>query len=254
MIAATVKHMEIYNSTSDKTLLNWQWKEPSLRNITHLILKLASHSGGKALDVGCGTGRVSFALADHGYDVLGIDIEERVIRLARLIEESRKRRVRFEVSDYSRADLVQQNFYDIIVCSEVLEHVADYHRLVENMHAALKPRGRIIITVPLYPRRWSGIDKYGGHIRRFTVDQMEKELNKFCNVRTFITGFPFYRLIVLTHLAKLRLLRQKHSNEKIWEKTGTPLLAALLYPFVRLDNFFAFTRLGDMLIIWGDKC
>ena len=72
-------------------------------------------------------------------------------------------------------------------------------------------------------------------------------------MRTFITGFPFYRLLVIAHLAKIRLLGQEHSNEKIWEKPGTPLLAALLYPFVRLDNFFAFTRLGDMLIIRGEK-
>jgi len=245
--------MEIYSSRSDKTLLSWQWKEPSLRNITHLILKFASQNSGQALDVGCGTGRVSFALAKHGYEVLGIDIEERVIRIARSIAVNRNQNVQFENADYCRSELVRPNFYDLIVCSEVLEHVIDYHRLVANMHAALKPGGRIIITVPLYPRRWSAIDKYGGHIRRFTVDQMKKELNKFCNVKTLITGFPFYRLIVLAHLAKIWLLGQEHSNEKIWEKSGTPLLAALLYPFVRLDNFFAFTCLGDMLIIYGDK-
>lgn len=247
------KHMEIYSSKSDKTILSWQWGSPSLRNLTKIILKFAPHTGGKALDVGCGTGRVTSALAKHGYEVLGIDIEERVIRIARSIAVNRNQNVQFENADYCRSELVWPNFYDLIVCSEVLEHVTDYQRLIENMHAALKPGGRIIITVPLYPRRWSAIDKYGGHIRRFTVDQMKKELNKLYNVRTFITGFPFYRLIVLAHLAKIRLLGQEHSNEKIWEKSGTPLLAALLYPLVRLDNFFAFTCLGDMLIIYGDK-
>ncbi len=245
--------MKIYKGKSDRSLLNWQWNEPSLKNITHLILKFVSHINGQALDVGCGTGRVSFALADHGYEVLGIDIEERVIKLARLIAENKNQHVRFEVADYCKSESIQKNYYDLIVCSEVLEHVADSHRLVENMYTALKPGGRLIVTVPLDPQRWSVIDEYSEHVRRYTIEQVMKEMNQFCNVGTFVTGFPFYRLLVLIHLAKIKLLGQEHSNEKMWERSIMRLVAALVYPFVRLDNLFAFTHLGDMLIVWGDK-
>ena len=73
--------MEIYKSKSDRPLLDWQWYEPSLRNITHLILKYAPHSGGDALDIGCGTGRVSFALDRRGYRVQGLDIEKESLKL-----------------------------------------------------------------------------------------------------------------------------------------------------------------------------
>jgi len=245
--------MEIYKSKSDKPLLDWQWKEPSLRNLTHLILKFAPRNGGQALDVGCGTGRVSFALARRGFEVEGVDIEERVIKLARLLAMRAGRNVQFQVADFREPGLVRQNFYDLVVCAEVLEHVSDYRRIIENMHTALRPGGRLIITVPLDLRKWSVLDEYSRHIRRYTVEQVKEELNQFCNVRTFVTGFPFYRLLVLAYIAKIRLFGQEHSIEKLWGQPGTRLIAALVYPFVRLDNLFSFTRLGDMLVATGDK-
>jgi len=245
--------MEIYKSKSDKPLLDWQWKEPSLRNLTHLILKFAPPNGGQALDVGCGTGRVSFALARRGFEVKGVDIEERVIKLARSLAMRGGQKVQFEVADFREPGIVRQNFYDLVVCAEVLEHVSDHRRMIENMYTALRPGGRLIITVPLDLHRWSVLDEYSRHVRRYTVDQVREELNQFTDVKTFVTGFPFYRLLVVAYLAKIRLFGQEHSIEKMWGKPGMSLIARLVYPFVRLDNLFSFTRLGDMLVATGDK-
>ena len=245
--------MEIYKSKADKPLLDWQWKEPSLRNLTHLILKFAPQNGGRALDVGCGTGRVSFALAERGFEVMGVDIEERAIALARSLAMQEGESIKFEVADFRRPRIAKQDFYDVVVCAEVLEHVAEYRQIIENMHAALKPGGRLIITVPLDLRRWSVLDDYSTHLRRYSVDQITKELYQFHNVKTFVTGFPFYRLLVLAYLAKIRIFRQEHSIEKIWGQSSMRVIAALVYPLVRLDNLFSFTRLGDMLVVTGDK-
>ena len=145
--------MEIYKSKSDRPLLDWQWYEPSIRDITSLVLKSAPPSGRHALDVGCGTGCVSLALAKRGYEVQGIDIEKRVVELARKIALNTRSQVKSDVGDFRGRDLVRLDFYDLVVCSEVLQHINDYHPLIENMHATLKPGGRIIITVPFDPRR-----------------------------------------------------------------------------------------------------
>ncbi len=251
--------MEIYASKSDQPIVDWQWHEPSLRNITSLVLRFAPRVRGQALDVGCGTGRVSFALAERGYTVRGIDSEARVIDLARRIAAGRacggkgQGRVEFAVGDFRSAAVVQPNAYDLVVCSEVLEHIEDYHPVIEHMHAALKPGGRLIITVPCDPQKWSVLDQYGGHVRRFTAAQMRADLRQFSNIRTMVTGFPFYRLLVRSYLVKTRLLGQQHSNELLWEKPTTRLIAAAAYPFMRLDNLFAFTHLGDALIAVADK-
>ena len=245
--------MKIYKSKKDKPILDWQWKEPSLRNLTNLILKFTPQNKGHALDVGCGSGRVSFALGAQEFDVKGIDIEERVINLARSITTQSEQNLQFEVADFRESGLVEQGYYDLVVCSEVLEHISDYHRLLENMYIALKPGWRIIITIPLYMEHWSVIDDYAGHVHRFTLDEIERDLKKFSNLKYVTTGFPFYRLFVLIHLLILRLFRQKHSIEKIWGYSGMRVIASLLYPLVRVDNFFAFTRMGDMLVVSGDK-
>jgi SAM-dependent methyltransferase len=245
--------MEIYKSRSDKPLIEWQSYEPSLRNITHLTLKLIRKTRGRALDVGCGTGRISFALAKKGFEVTGIDIEERVIEIAKIMAGNSSQSPRFEIMDFCNPKSLQPEFYDLVVCSEVLEHIEDYHPLIENIHATLKPGGRVIITVPYDPRKWSELDEYGGHVRRYTISQVSKDLSQFRNIKILVTGFPFYRILTYSYLAKIRVFKQQHSNETLWENRSTRWIAQFLYPFMRLDNIFAFTRLGDALIVVADK-
>lgn len=245
--------MKIYESASDQPLVDWQWYEPSLRNITQLVLKRVPRAGGRALDVGCGTGRLTFALAKRGYDVLGIDPNERVIELARQIGQKQGPAVRFEVADVGTPGVVEPGTYDVVVCSEVLEHVEDYRPIIEGMYAALRPGGRLVISVPCDPAKWSVLDEYGGHVRRFTRKQIEGDLAAFRDVEVFVTGFPFYRLLVRAYLAKIRLLGQQHSNEALWQSRSTHLIAAVMYPFARLDNLFAFTGLGDQMIVAARK-
>jgi SAM-dependent methyltransferase len=244
--------MEIYSSKTDKAIVDWQWYEPSLRNITHLILKNVPKSKGLALDVGCGTGRVSFALADLGFDVHAFDANERAIEIANQINENTGAKIHFEVANFC-SDTVEKEKYDLAVCSEVLEHIEDYKPLIKGMFAALKPNGRLIVTVPFDPKKWSVLDEYGGHVRRYTLKQIREDLSQFENHKIIVTGFPFYRILTRTYLAKIKLLGEEHSNEALWESPTTRLIAKILYPFMRADNFFAFTKLGDAIIISADK-
>jgi SAM-dependent methyltransferase len=244
--------MEIYASKTDKAIVDWQWYEPSLRNITHLILKNVPKTRGLALDVGCGTGRVAFALAKLGFEVEGIDANERAIEIANQINENVRAKIDFHSANFN-SETVEKEKYDLAVCSEVLEHVEDYKPLIKGMLAALKPKGRLIVTVPFDPKKWSVLDEYGGHVRRYTIEQIREDLSQFENHEIIITGFPFYRILTRTYLAKIKFFKQEHSNEALWESPKTQLIAKILYPFMRIDNLFAFTKLGDALIISADK-
>lgn len=46
---------------------------------------------------------------------------------------------------------VEPDRYDIVVCSEVLEHIDDYQAVIANVHTTLKPGGRFVVTVPHDP-------------------------------------------------------------------------------------------------------
>lgn len=245
--------MEIYQSKSDQPLLDWQWLEPSLRNITAIILKHLPSVPGKALDVGCGTGRVTFELGSCGFDVEGIDSDPRIINLAKKISANRGVQCNFRLVDFRDPKEVVPESYDLIVCSEVLEHIVDYERIHQNIFKSLKPGGRLILTVPYDPNKFSVLDKYNGHVRRFTYEQVLNDLKLYKQKKIIITGFPFYRLICRAYLLKLKLMGGQHSNENLWSSPLTRMIAQIIYPFCRLDNFFAFTRLGDALIAIADK-
>jgi SAM-dependent methyltransferase len=246
--------MEIYRSQADQPILDWQWFEPCLRNINALILKHLPPQGGIALDVGCGTGRVAFQLASCGFKVDAVDVEPRVIELAKRIAAARnEKNCAFRVCDFRDQNELIPEHYDLVVCSEVLEHIMDYEHIHEMIYRSVKPGGRVIITVPYDPNQFSVLDTYNGHVRRFSYNQVINDLQPYSSTKIIITGFPFYRMLRWAYLIKLRLTGGHHSNEELWTRSSTQSIAKLIYPFCRLDNFFAFTRRGTNLIAIAEK-
>lgn len=106
----------------------------------------------KALDFGCGVGRLTLALAPHAHRVVGIDISPPHLKLA--IERARQKgisNVQFEAID-SVADLARQSGFDFIISRIVLQHnpppvmAALYRRLLD----ALAPEGVAIVQFPTF--------------------------------------------------------------------------------------------------------
>ncbi len=99
---------------------------------------------GKILDIGCGNGNISFALGSLGYDVLGVDVSVESIAIAN--QNNSFANVKFEVLDADN-DTLDDNF-DIIICSEVLEHLNFPQQLVATCFRKLAVDGLLIATVP----------------------------------------------------------------------------------------------------------
>ena len=68
--------MQVYQQ-EDALIERWQWNDPALRNLSDVVLGLLGGERGRALDLGCGTGRMAAELAAAGFQVDGIDVEER---------------------------------------------------------------------------------------------------------------------------------------------------------------------------------
>jgi len=245
--------MEIYKSNSDKSLVDWQWYTPSLRNLTNLILKRVPANKRIILDVGCGTGRVSLALAKKGFFVTGTDVEKRVIDIANSLAEDYFPCPVFKCENFTNPLKIQPDQYDVVICSEVLEHVEDYRQMIDNIYKTLKPNGLAIITVPYNPERWTMLDDYNGHLRRFTLPDIESAMSQFSDLKFMVTGFPFYMLITRLYLLIIGILKKEHSNEILWEKPLTRMVAVISYYLMRLDNWFSFTKFGETLIITAYK-
>lgn len=101
-------------------------------------------AGGTVLDVGCGNGIMSRAIAQHGYQVLGIDVSAKAIEKASAIEQDN---VRFEMMNADEL-VADGSTYDAVICSEVLEHLSDPSSLLTTLYSLLADQGVLIVTVP----------------------------------------------------------------------------------------------------------
>jgi 2-polyprenyl-3-methyl-5-hydroxy-6-metoxy-1,4-benzoquinol methylase len=98
----------------------------------------------KVLDVGCGNGAIAFAVASLGCEVLGIDVDESSIEHARRV--NRFPNARFAAVSDENFDLREK--YDLIICSEVLEHLQRPGPLLKTIVAHMKDDGLLLVTVP----------------------------------------------------------------------------------------------------------
>jgi len=154
-----------------------------------LILKLADElSFNSVLDVGCGNGELLLALNRHRAvsRLVGADIAERVITENRTVFPT----FEFHQLDVGATWLPEQ--FDLVVCSEVIEHVADYQQALRHLRQMCSRY--LILTVPsgkVFP-----IDRMMGHYRHFAPDELCQALRQadFEPERVWLWGFPFHTL------------------------------------------------------------
>ena len=95
-------------------------------------------SGLRVLDVGCGGGILSEALAERGASVLGIDLAESALQAAEAHRAGQAVEYRLESG---RETAARGEVFDVVTCMEMLEHVADPAAVLRDIHALLKPGG-----------------------------------------------------------------------------------------------------------------
>ena len=107
----------------------------------------ASLRGKRVLDVGCGGGILSDAMARRGADVLGIDLSTKALRVASLHAlEANTPSVQYrEVSAEALAAEYPSEF-DVVTCMEMLEHVPDPLSVVSACAALVKPGGWLFFS------------------------------------------------------------------------------------------------------------
>lgn len=115
-----------------------------LKFITDAVREKIGENG-RVLDVGCGNGIISLHLGKSGFDVTGIDVSEKTIEIAK--KNNPFSNVQFKVQ--SAEDLVASGEkFDVIVCSEVLEHLSNPGSLLSVLSQSLDDHGILIVTVP----------------------------------------------------------------------------------------------------------
>ena len=101
----------------------------------------------RILDVGCGNARDLITLAKRGMNCTGIDMSEGMINGGK--KDIEKKNLKIDLLIGSATELpFDDEIFDKIICSEVIEHTPAYEKTVEEMLRILKKNGRIVITTP----------------------------------------------------------------------------------------------------------
>jgi len=161
--------------------------------------KLLSHliEGQKVLEIGCGNGDLSLEIAKLGFDVIGIDISEPgICQAVELVQkENLDARAKFMVMDATSLEF-PDNSFDTVLIAEVLEHVRDSRKLLEEAVRVVRNGGRVIVSVPdglLIP--------FQGHLRVFFKDTLTTELSQYAEEITW-HELPFKKWLICSFFVK----------------------------------------------------
>jgi SAM-dependent methyltransferase len=104
------------------------------------MIESGAFTPGRALEIGCGTGTNAIFLADHGFDVLGVDISEVAVTKARARAHER---CRFEVIDFLVAAPVGGPFEFVFDrgCFHIFDDESERARFAQNVSAELVEHG-----------------------------------------------------------------------------------------------------------------
>jgi SAM-dependent methyltransferase len=166
------------------------WFTSRNRLISWLIERFAARSS-RALEVGCGTGYVLYALrgATHRAQLAGSELHTTGLVYARRRHNGS---VELFQMDAQRSGLVDA--LDLIGIFDVLEHIEDDHRVLVELYRMLAPNGVLIASVPQHPWLWSASDEQAYHHRRYAIGELDRKARSVGFEVVYRTSFAAFSL------------------------------------------------------------
>jgi len=137
------------------------WYRGRRRIIAELLRGIELPADAQILDAGCGSGRNMVDFARLGV-VTGVEIAD--VSVVRARERGVGEVVQCSITELPFADAR----FDLTVCLDVIEHIADHARALQELHRVIRPGGVLLVTVPAYQWLWSEHDVINHHERRYT--------------------------------------------------------------------------------------
>ena len=134
------------------------WPSRLGKEIPFLLKCLPTSKRSRALDIACGSGRHSIALAHKGVEVVGFDNSAQMIKIARTLADKEGANPEFLVADMLRVERVVDPGFDLIICLgnslALLPTLDAVKKVVSSVYSLLSPGGSFVLQVLNFEEIW----------------------------------------------------------------------------------------------------
>jgi SAM-dependent methyltransferase len=202
----------------------------------HLLLQLIKDypSNAKILDIGCSGGVLLAELQKNNYhDISGVDISPKAIALAKQRDVGKIYQSEAILTPFP------DSYFDIVIASDILEHLPDDSLALKEWQRILKPNGLMIIGVPAFQFLYSIHDQINHHYRRYDKKDLLKLLNNFPALK--IIFFSYWGLFLFVPIWFRSIFYRSPKIIKLNKKNYFKInnfVNNFIYNLVKIENYF----------------
>lgn len=201
------------------------WFKGKNNFIDILLSKNLNNKNLKILDIGSGTGDDLNIINKYG-NTFVIDINQEALDLIpnNLIHEKKVG----DITNISYPD----NYFDLVLIFDVLEHIENDQKALEEIKRVLKPGAILMFTVPAFNFLYNKHDKYLGHFRRYSKKNLKNLIN---NDFEIITLSYWMNLLFIPALIQRKILNFFYFKKNLELKSN--LINKIFYKILSFENF-----------------
>lgn len=172
---------------SQQKKLSGQDYDLRVSNLAKFILRKLSYSKARLMDVGAGNGLFLRIFRKKGFAVSGMELSPALC--AAMKKNPRMRGINVFQGDISQTTGHEE--YDVVLASDVIEHIRDDVHALRNLYSFVRPGGFLVISVPAHQHLFGKRDKLWGHFRRYDKSLLVKRLGRLRGTLTTVTYWNF---------------------------------------------------------------
>jgi len=168
-------------STQQLTLASSDY-DLRITNLARFVYKLLPITKGALIDIGAGNGLILKFFKLKGFEVAGVELEKDQVHQMQI--DYKLQGVKVIQGDITK--LKGEGNFDVVIASDVIEHIEDDGYALKNLYSFVKKGGYLVITVPAHSYLYGKRDKKWGHYRRYDRDVLVRKLQGLegCKVRS----------------------------------------------------------------------
>jgi SAM-dependent methyltransferase len=207
---------KIYGFLYDVEIKHW-WFVGRRKYVNRLLQKyLPVKNTIELAEVGCGSGASLEMFSKYG-TVDAMEMDEEALKRAKVRASGYVRR--FE-KGWLPENMQLNNTYDAVVALDVIEHIDDDVGSLKVLGDALKPDGKILLTVPAYQWMWSTHDDVNHHKRRYSRALLTRRLN---DAGFNVLYISYFNALMFPLAVIIRMLQRiSPSNEGVIDEYKMP--------------------------------